>query len=131
LEKAESTIIRKEAIVERPSTGPQPTINEARIREIVREELSARSGSGIPVDVALKRTLGEFNVSVSREVLDVDESSWIGKLLARGVAGFFQEEQGFGTIMSELERVYSTSRTLGDPGRCAEGLGGSLHERNP
>jgi len=90
-----------------------PSIDETRIREIVREELSAQGGPGIPVDVTLKRTLGEFNVSVSKEVLEVDESSWIGKLLARGVAGFFSEEQGFGAIMSELERVYSASRTSG------------------
>jgi len=38
---------------------------------------------------------------------------WIGKLLAGGVAGFFSEEHGFGSIMSELERVYSASRTSG------------------
>jgi len=93
------------------AVGAAPSIGETRIREIVREELSSRSG--LPVDVTLKRTLGEFNVSVSREVLEVDESSWIGKLLARGLAGFFQEEQGFGAIMGELERVYSASRTSG------------------
>jgi len=40
-------------------------------------------------------------------------SMWIGKLLARGLAGFFSEEQGFGSIMAELERVYSASRTSG------------------
>jgi len=38
---------------------------------------------------------------------------WIGKLLARGVAGFFNEERRFGSIMGELERVYSASRTSG------------------
>jgi len=69
--------------------------------------------SGIPVAVNLKTTLDEFNVSVNREVLEVDEDTWIGKLLARGVAGFFQEEQGFGAIMGELERVYSASKTSG------------------
>jgi len=90
-----------------------PTIDETRIREIVREELSAGAGSGIPVDVTLKRALSEFNVSIDKEVLEVDESSWVGKILARGLAGFFQEEQGFGSIMSELERVYSASRTSG------------------
>jgi len=96
-----------------PTEGPPIPFppDEARIREIVREELSARSG--MPVDVTLKRTLGEFNVSINKEVLEVDESSWIGKLLARGLAGFFQEEQGFGAIMNELERVYSASRTSG------------------
>jgi len=124
LEKAESTIIRKEAIVERPSTEPQPTINEARIREIVAEEFDRKlSSSGIEgiveaqggrlLAVNLKRTLSEFSVSTSKEVLEVDESTWIGRLLARGLAGFFSEEQGFGAIMSELERVYSASRTSG------------------
>jgi len=70
-------------------------------------------GSRIPVAVNLKRTLDEFNVSVNREVLEVDEDIWIGKLPATGVAGFFHEEQGFGAIMGELERVYSASRTSG------------------
>ena len=87
--------------------------DEARVREIITEELSARSESEISVAVTLKRTLSEFNVSVNKEILDVDESSWIGKLLARGLAGFFSEEQGFGSIMGELERVYSASRTSG------------------
>jgi len=49
-------------------------------------------------------------LAVNREI---DESMWIGKLLAGGVAGFFSEERGFGSIMSELERVYSASRTSG------------------
>jgi len=57
-------------------------------------------GSGIPL-------------AVNREILDIDGSMSIGKLLARGLAGFFQEEQGFGSIMAELERVYSASRTSG------------------
>jgi len=50
---------------------------------------------------------------VNREILEIDESMWIGKLLAGGAAGFFSEERGFGSIMSELERVYSASRTSG------------------
>jgi len=50
---------------------------------------------------------------VNREILGIDESTWIGKLLAGGVAGFFSEERGFGSIMSELERVYSASITSG------------------
>jgi len=112
LEEAESRV-RIPAV---PSTAVgviTPSIDETRIREIVREEFSARTESRVPVDITLKRTLGEFNVSVSHEVLEVDESSWVGKLLARGLAGFFSEEQGFGAIMSELERVYSASRTSG------------------
>jgi len=116
-----------------PTEGPPIPVppDEARIREIVREELSAQSGSGIPVDVTLKRTLSEFNVFINKEKVEVDESSWIGKILARGVAGFFREEQGFGAIMGELERVYSTSRTSGGTreavtkaleGLCAKGI---------
>jgi len=118
LKNAESKISQLEAQPKKIPTPSQlptalPTIDETLIREIVREELSAQTGSGIPVDVTLKRTLSEFNVSTSKEVLEVDESSWIGKLLARGLAGFFQEEQSFGSIMSELERIYSASRTSG------------------
>jgi len=89
-----------------------PTIDETRIREIVREELSAQTGSGIPVDVTLKRTLSEFNVSVNKEKFEVDESSWEGKLLARGLEGFFDEPKGIGKIMQELVRRYN----VGDSG---------------
>jgi len=85
-------------------------LDEARIREIVREELSVRSG--MPVDVTLKRTLGEFKVSVNKEKFEVDESSWEGKLLARGLEGFFDEPKGIGKIMQELVRRYN----VGDSG---------------
>jgi len=67
----------------------------------------------IPVEATLRRVLTDFKVAVNKEILDVDESSPTGKLLARGVAGFFQEPKGFGTIMTELERVYGLSRTSG------------------
>jgi len=104
--------------VEEPSkrmglTGGPPLpvpLDEARIREIVREELSVRSG--MPVDVTLKRTLSEFNVSVNREKFEVDETSWEGKLLARGLEGFFDEPKGIGKIMQELVRRYN----VGDSG---------------
>jgi len=110
LEEAESSIIKREAFEERP--GPQPSIGvtEARIREIVGEELSVRSG--MPVDVTLRRTLSEFNVSVNKEKFEVDESSWEGKLLARGLEGFFDEPKGIGKIMQELVRRYN----VGDSG---------------
>jgi len=87
-----------------------PSIDETRIREIVREELSAQSG--MPVDITLKRTLSEFNVSVNKEKFEVDESSWEGKLLARGLEGFFDEPKGIGKIMQELVRRYN----VGDSG---------------
>jgi len=92
------------------STALPPTVDEARIREIVREEFSSRSG--IPVDITLKRTLGEFNVSINKEKFEVDESSWEGKLLARGLEGFFDEPKGIGKIMQELVRRYN----VGDSG---------------
>jgi len=98
-----------------PAVGAiAPSIDETRIREIVREELSARTESGvqIPVAVDLKRTLTEFNVSASKEVLEVDESTWEGKLLARGLEGFFDEPKGIGKIMQELVRRYN----VGDSG---------------
>jgi len=67
----------------------------------------------VPVEVTLRRKLTSFEVTVSKEVLDVDESSPTGKLLARGIKGFFDEAKGFGAVMGELERVYGLSRTSG------------------
>jgi hypothetical protein len=52
-------------------------------------------------------------VLVNKEVLDADESTHIGKLLARGLAGFFTQGKGFGGIMAELERKYSVPKTSG------------------
>jgi len=60
----------------------------------------------------LKRTLSEFNVSVSKEKFEVEESSWEGKLLACGLKGFFDEPKGIGKIMHELVRRYN----VGDSG---------------
>jgi len=117
LKNAESKISQLEAQPKKIPTPSQlptvlPTIDETGIREIVREELSARSGSGIPVDVTLKRTLSEFNVATNKEKFEVDESSWEGKLLARGLEGFFDEPKGIGKIMQELVRRYN----VGDSG---------------
>jgi len=67
----------------------------------------------VGVDATLRRKLTSFEVHVSTEKLDVDEGSWTGKILARGVKGFFSEEKGFGQIMAEMERVYSATRTSG------------------
>jgi hypothetical protein len=89
-------------------------MDEARIREIVAEEMAKySSATGSAVEVNFSRTLTEFNVSLNKEIIQVDEGSWIGKILARDLAGFFHEERGFGAIMGELERVYSASRTSG------------------
>jgi hypothetical protein len=56
--------------------------------------------------------LTEFNIAVDKEVLEADESSWEGKILARGLDGFFQEPKGIGKIMAELVRRYN----VGDSG---------------
>lgn len=68
----------------------------------------------IPVDVTLRRKLADFKVEVDREVLTVDESSWEGKILARGLDGFFNEYQGIGKIMGELVRRYGVSSSGGN-----------------
>ena len=70
------------------------------------------SESMIPVEVTLRRTLTSLNVTVNKEILDIDESSWEGKILARGLEGFFQEPKGIGKIMAELIRRYN----VGDSG---------------
>lgn len=53
-----------------------------------------------------------FEVITSKEVFDIEESSWEGKILARGVEGFFKEPKGIGRIMQELVRRYN----VGDSG---------------
>ena len=67
----------------------------------------------VPVSVTLRRVVTDVNVAINKEVLDADESTWLGKLLARGIEGFFQEPEGFGAIMNELERKYAASKTSG------------------
>ncbi len=71
-------------------------------------------GSVIPVEITLKRKLADFKVEVDREILTVDESSWEGRILARGLEGFFNEPQGIGKIMTELVRRYGVSNSGGN-----------------
>jgi hypothetical protein len=66
----------------------------------------------IPVEATLRRTLTKFDVTTNVEKFDVDESTWEGKILARGVDGFFHEPKGIGKIMAELLRRYN----VGDSG---------------
>jgi hypothetical protein len=58
--------------------------------------------STFPIAKSSSSTLTEFNVAVDKEVLEVDESSWEGKILARAVDGFFDEPKEIGKIMAEL-----------------------------
>ncbi len=71
-------------------------------------------GPVIPVEVTLRRKLADFKVEVDREVLTIDESTWEGKILARGLDGFFNEPQGAGKIMGELVRRYAVSDSGGN-----------------
>jgi hypothetical protein len=61
----------------------------------------------------LRHGMGSFNVQGSKEILNVDESTNTGKLLARGPYGFFDQPKGFGAIIGELERKCSIPRTSG------------------
>jgi len=83
----------------------------------VRTELpTAPSGSTsgtIAVEARFHRTLTKFTVATDTEILDADETTVTGKLLATGLLGFFKNASGFGAIMAELERKYSVNRTSG------------------
>ena len=68
----------------------------------------------IQVEATLHRTLTKFDVITDKEVLTADESSWEGKILARGLEGFFQEPKGIGKIMAELVRRYNVGESGGN-----------------
>jgi hypothetical protein len=86
---------------------------EEAMKQRAQAEAKLEPEKVIGVEATLKRKLTDFQVVVSKEKIEVDESSWTGKILARGLKGFFEEEKGFGAIMAELERVYSASKTSG------------------
>ena len=71
------------------------------------------NGSPIPVEATLRRTLTKFNVATNTEVLDADESTPIGRILASGLRGFFREEQGISAIAGEILRKYSIAANSG------------------
>ena len=77
-------------------------------------QLPTDSSGEISVEATLRRTLTSFDVITSKEVFDVDESSWEGKILARGVDGFFKEPKTQGSVMSELVRKYDVSDSGGN-----------------
>jgi DNA helicase HerA-like ATPase len=74
----------------------------------------------IPVEATLRRTLTSFTVHLNAETLEADESTATGKILARGLEGFFAEPRRFGDIMNELERKYSVSPTSGGSRKAAQ-----------
>ena len=67
----------------------------------------------IAVAATLHRTLETFNVVTNKEVLDADESTVRGKLLATGLRGFFQERRKFADVINELNRKYSINPASG------------------
>jgi hypothetical protein len=100
---------RRESLPESPlDAEKQPQVERASSTS----QKTVDTEPAIQVEATLRRTLTSFNVSVNKEILDVDESSWEGKILARGVDGFFQEPKGIGKIMAELVRRYN----VGDSG---------------
>ena len=110
----ESTALRRE-LAKKPSEQLIPTIEKSSSQPPSQGSVSGErptSESVIPVEVTLHRKLASFNVALDKEILDVDESSWEGKILARGVEGFFQDPKGIGKIMAELVRRYN----VGDSG---------------
>jgi hypothetical protein len=58
--------------------------------------------------------LTSFDVITNKEVFDVDESCWEGKILTRGLDGFFKEPKTQGSVMSELVRKYDVSDSGGN-----------------
>jgi len=77
-------------------------------------QLPTVASAQIAVEATLHRTLSKFDVATSTEKFDVDESSWEGKILARGLDGFFKEPKTQGSVMSELVRRYDVSDSGGN-----------------
>ncbi|MCJ7455284.1 DUF87 domain-containing protein [Candidatus Bathyarchaeota archaeon] len=99
---AQGGLIPAEATQETPNTSATSNVSPT----------SGPPEAVISVEATLRRTLTSFDVITNKEAFDVDESSWEGKILARGIDGFFQEPKGIGKIMAELVRRYN----VGDSG---------------
>jgi hypothetical protein len=82
----------------------------------------ANSRTVIPVEATLRRTLTSLDVIANTEKFDAEESTWEGKILARGVDGFFKEPKRLGTVVTELVRRYDVS----DSGGNRESVGKAL-----
>jgi len=90
------------------------TLEATGIKPESEADSRAASPQMIEVEATLHRTLTKFDVITNKEVLTVDESSWEGKILARGIDGFFQEPKGIGKIMLELVRRYNAGDSGGN-----------------
>jgi len=127
--EAEATALRKE-LNDLREKGAVPQEGMVDHRAILGpEDLGARDtmrvmgkpepiplglGGSEPIEVhaTLVRTLASFQVIENKTVFVADEAASIsGKLLTRGLKGFFGAPQKFGDIMNELERIYGTSKT--------------------
>jgi hypothetical protein len=92
-----------------PASSKLPEIPEPptpQPREIIQP-------NEVKVEATLHRTLTKFDVTTSVEVLDADDSTPIGRLLATGLRGFFSTPRTFGEVMAELFRKYSTNPDSG------------------
>ena len=99
---------------ELPTAQPMQSIDDRLLEEKISKILPRLLLPSGETAVTLKRTLTEFEVSVKREIVDVDESSWEGKILVLGLDGFFDEGKGTGKIMAELVRRYNVSDSGGN-----------------
>lgn len=96
-----------------PGTPDAPTAQPTPATSGLPLTISADEAKEVQVKAKLRRTLTEFNVATSTEVLDADESTPIGRLLASGLRGFFQTEQDIDAISAEIQRKYSITANSG------------------
>ncbi len=88
--------------------------DEAKIPKLIKPESASETNAQVTTVLVMKRILTGVKVAVNHEVLEVDESTWEGKICAIGLAGFFADGKGIGKIMSELTRRYNASDSGGN-----------------
>ena len=99
VEIAQGRSIPAEGAAENSVASPKP------------EALTSLEGT---TGLVIKRTLTDLKVDINHEVLEVDESTWEGKICAIGLTDFFADGKGIGKIMGELVRRYNVSDSGGN-----------------
>ena len=92
-----------------PADHPDDSLSDHSLEDKSLIPGSPGTSQEIQVEATLHRTLIKFNVATNKEVLDADESTPIGRLLATGLRGFFKQPQGWGAIIDEQERKYAVN----------------------
>ncbi len=92
-----------------------PAQGESSLGAAAQHPLEEKTdGNQGTTELVVKRTLTDVKVSVNHEILEVDESTWEGKICAIGLTGFFADGKGIGKIMGELVRRYNVSDSGGN-----------------